>query len=112
MRSKIDLPAKSTGMRGRRQERGVALITTLLLLMLLTGLTLAMAWSSRSDMLINGYYRNFRGSFYAADSGVNILRQAIVPMFQPGGAVYPNSFVSGTNPLPSPKTEQTVMDTI
>ncbi len=62
--------------RARQNERGVALITTLLLLMLLTGLTLAMAWSSRSDMLINGYYRNFRGSFYAADSGINIMRQA------------------------------------
>jgi len=112
MRGKIHLPEKMKAKHARRGERGVALITTLLLLMLLTGLTLAMAWSSRSDMLINGYYRNFRGSFYAADSGVNIMRQAIVPMFQPGGAVYPNNFVSGTNPLPSPQTEQTVMDTI
>ncbi len=61
--------------RQRRSERGVALITTLLLLMLLTGLTLAMAWSTRSDVLINGYYRDFRGSFYAADSGLTIARQ-------------------------------------
>src|SRR5215831_3827701 len=94
----------------RRKERGVALITTLLLLMLLTALIVAMAWSSRSDMLINGYYRNFRGSFYAADSGVNIVRQSIIPLFQPGGAVFPNNFAVGTNPLPSPQTEQTVMN--
>jgi Tfp pilus assembly protein PilX len=87
----------------RQDERGVALITTLLLLMLLTGLTLAMAWSSRSDMLINGYYRNFRGSFYAADSGINIMRQALVPAFEPGGAVYPTSISVGANPL-DPKT--------
>jgi Tfp pilus assembly protein PilX len=93
----------------RQDERGVALITTLLLLMLLTGLTLAMAWSTRSDMLINGYYRNFRGSFYAADSGANIMRQAMIPLFQPGGAVYPKSFAVGTNPLPSPQTEAAVM---
>jgi hypothetical protein len=88
------------------------LITTLLLLMLLTGLTLAMAWSSRSDMLINGYYRNFRGSFYAADSGINIMRQAMTPLFQTGGAAFPGAFAVGTNPLPSPATETLVMSTI
>src|SRR5579864_1938630 len=95
--------------RSGQKERGVALITTLLLLMLLTGLTLAMAWASRSDMLINGYYRNFRGSFYAADSGINIMRQAMLPLFQPGGAIYPSHFNVGTNPLPSPATENAVM---
>src|SRR5437660_9737095 len=95
--------------RARQDERGVALITTLLLLMLLTGLTLAMAWSARSDMLVNGYYRNFRGSFYAADSGINVMRQAMVPLFQPGGAMYPTNFAVGTNPLPSPATETAVM---
>ena len=101
----------SPGSKKRRagHERGVALITTLLLLMLLTGLTLAMAWSSRSDMLINGYYRNFRGSFYAADSGINIVRQSMTPLFQVGGALYPTSFVVGTNPLPSPATETAVI---
>ena len=96
----------------RQDERGVALITTLLLLMLLTGLTLAMAWSSRSDMLINGYYRNFRGSFYAADSGINIMRQAMTPLFQTGGAAFPGAFSVGANPLPSPATEALVMSTI
>jgi len=85
------------------------LITTLLLLMLLSGLTLAMAWSARSDMLINGYYRNFRGSFYAADSGINIVRQSINPLFQAGGALYPSSFAVGTNPLPYPQTENAVL---
>jgi Tfp pilus assembly protein PilX len=95
-----------------QKERGVALITTLLLLMLLTGLTLAMAWSSRSDMLINGYYRNFRGSFYAADSGINIMRQAMIPLFQAGGSIYPTHFNVGTNPLPSPATEQAVMTAV
>jgi Tfp pilus assembly protein PilX len=96
----------------QQDERGVALITTLLLLMLLTGLTLAMAWSSRSDMLINGYYRNFRGSFYAADSGINIMRQAMTPLFQVGGVAYPGAFAVGSNPLPSPATETLVMNTV
>lgn len=70
--------SKRMGKRGRNEQRGVALLTALLLLMLMTGLSVAMVISVRSDLLINGYYRDFRGSFYAADSGLNIARQAIV----------------------------------
>jgi len=40
-------------------------------------IALAMVLSSSSDMLINGYYRNARGSFYAADSGLSIARQQL-----------------------------------
>src|SRR5258708_8032511 len=65
--------------RGRRsRQSGVALITTLLLLLLMTALSLAMVISVRSDLLVNGYYRNTRGAFYAADSGINISRQAMI----------------------------------
>ena len=64
--------------RRQRHERGVALLTALLLLLLLSGLSLAMVISVRSDLLINGYYRDFRGSFYAADSGLNIARQEML----------------------------------
>ena len=50
------------GKRKRNQkQRGIALVTTLLLLLLLTGLSLAMVMSVKSDMMINGFYRNFRG---------------------------------------------------
>ncbi|MGC2694754.1 MAG: PilX N-terminal domain-containing pilus assembly protein [Candidatus Angelobacter sp.] len=94
---------RSKRRQSRRSERGVALITTLLLLMLLTGLTLTMAWSARSDMLINGYYRNFRGSFYAADSGLNTIRQAVVNEFVPGASL-PVVFAAGVQPIP-PGTE-------
>jgi hypothetical protein len=41
-------------------------------------IALAMVLSSSSDMLINGYYRNARGSFYAADSGLNVARQQLL----------------------------------
>ena len=82
----------------RRNERGVALITTLLLLMLLTGLSLTMVLSVRSDMLINGYYRNFRGSFYAADSGLNAARTDMVNRVV--GAI-PASFGITQQPIPA-----------
>jgi len=58
-------------------ERGVALVITLLLLFLLSIIGLAAVLSASSDLLINGYYSNYRGSFYAADSGLNIVRQDV-----------------------------------
>src|SRR3954471_5934602 len=65
----------------RRREGGIALFTTLLLLSLVSLLGLAMVLSVNSDMMINGYYGNYRSSFYAADSGLSIARQAIANQF-------------------------------
>jgi len=56
-------------------SRGIALVTALLLLSLFTVMTLAMVIATTSDTLIDGYYRNSRTSFYAADSGLNAARQ-------------------------------------
>ena len=89
---------KSSRRRKGQKERGVALITTLLLLMLLTGLSLAMVFSVRSDMLINGNYRNFRGSFYAADSGLNAARTYLQDQVV---AAIPASFGVTSQPIPN-----------
>jgi hypothetical protein len=59
-------------------NRGVALVTALLLLSLFMIMTLSMVIATTSDTLIDGYYRNSRASFYGADSGVNIVRQALI----------------------------------
>lgn len=93
------MQANKTSARKQRKKKqqGVALITTLLLLMLMTGLSLAMVLSVRSDMLINGYYRNFRGSFYAADSGLNVARQAMRDQVV---AAIPTSFSITNQPIP------------
>lgn len=99
---------KSRRRQPRSTERGVALITTLLLLMLLTGLSLAMVLSVRSDMLINGYYRNFRGSFYAADSGLNAARAAMVNGVV---AAIPPSFGITQQPIP-PGTDAAIQTNI
>src|SRR5262249_25053518 len=61
-----------------RTDAGMALLTTLLLLTMISVLGLIMYLSVNSDMLINGYYRNFRSAFYAADSGLNIARADLV----------------------------------
>jgi hypothetical protein len=49
----------------------------LLLLILMSILGLGMVMAVNSDMLINGYYSNYRSSYYAADSGLNIARQTL-----------------------------------
>jgi Tfp pilus assembly protein PilX len=80
-------------------DRGFALVFTLLLLSMMSLMALAMVLSSSSDMLINGYYRNARGSFYAADSGLNIARQQLINQIQ--GQV-PATFA--VPPIASPAT--------
>jgi Tfp pilus assembly protein PilX len=84
--------------RARRRERGVALIATLLLLLLVTAMSIAMVLSANSDMLINGYYRNYRGAFYAADSGLNIARQEL---FNQINAAKLEDFSPTTSPIPT-----------
>jgi hypothetical protein len=85
----------------------------LLLLFLLSALGLAAVLSTSSDLMINGYYSNYRASFYAADSGLNMARESmqnyltgIVPngtnwnsnWTQCSGANQPISSLSWTNP--------------
>lgn len=62
----------------RRSEQGIALVTTLLLLTLLSAVTVGMVVAASSDELISGYNRNMRSSFYASDSGLNVARQSMV----------------------------------
>jgi hypothetical protein len=76
--------------------RGVALIFTLLILMLLMVLSLGMVIALSSQTFIGGYYRNFRGAFYAADSGVNTVRQFMVNAIT--GSV-PGTISVGSAPL-------------
>ena len=93
----------AAGSQKTRHDRGVALIITLLLLTLMSALGLAMVISMSSDMLINGYYRNFRGSFYAADSGLNIARAQLTNQIV---SAFPTAAVAyfASPPLASPTT--------
>lgn len=65
-----------------RSEKGIALLTSLMLLTLMSAMGLVMVMTVAPDMLVNGYYGNFRGSFYAADSGLNMARQQLVNQMQ------------------------------
>jgi len=91
-----------------RKQQGAALLTTLMLLLLLTAMSLTMVLSVSSDMLINGYYRNYRSSFYAADSGLNIARQSMVSQIL---AAVPTTFSATAAPIP-PGTDAAVQANI
>jgi Tfp pilus assembly protein PilX len=83
---------------GRHSQSGVALVTTLLLLLLLTGLSLTMVLTVSSDMLVTGYYSNSRGSFYAADSGLSVARQALKNSL---AGTIPANFATSSGPMPT-----------
>src|ERR1700689_3575232 len=73
-----------TSRSASRRERGIALVFTLLMLMMIIALSLGMVIAFTSQTLIGGFYRNFRGSFYAADSGLNVARQRMVSQLTAG----------------------------
>ncbi len=95
------------GATGTLKDRGVALVITLLLLLLVSALGLAAVLSSSSDLLINGYYGNYRGSFYAADAGLSVARQSMQTYLAglvPNGTTWNAGWIncSGSNqPIPS-----------
>lgn len=98
MSAPIRFPAGPLHVQPRGHERGVALVITLLLLLLLTAISVAMVLATSTDLLIGGYYRNQRGAFYAADSGVNIVRQEMTNLLL---AQAPATFSTGTQPIPA-----------
>jgi Tfp pilus assembly protein PilX len=87
-----------------RTQRGITLVTTLLLLMLLMGMSLTMVLAVSSESLINGYYGRYRGSFYAADSGVAAARQQMMTNLK-------NAIPAGFNPVTAPIANTTTAGT-
>jgi Tfp pilus assembly protein PilX len=87
----------------------MALVTTLLLLSLMVAMTLAMVIAVSSDSLVTRYYRNFRSSFYAADSGLNVARQYMVDQLV--AAVPTGTFAANTQPIAS-GTQATVQSSV
>src|ERR1700689_5768225 len=91
-------PSRSKSRSKRsRNEKGITLVTTLLLLLLLVGMSLTMVLAVSSESLINGFYGRYRGSFYAADSGVAAARQQMMTNLK-------KTIPAGFNPANAPLT--------
>jgi len=93
---------------GWKNQQGVTLVTTLLLLMLLIGMSLTMVLAVSSESLINSYYGRYRGSFYAADSGVTVARQVLMNSLKNS---IPIPFAAGVAPIPSMAAASTAAQT-
>src|SRR5215216_2745588 len=63
--------------RQRAKERGVALISVLLIMSLMLMLGLAVTFTSMSDQAITQNFKNVTSGFYAAEAGVNSLHRLI-----------------------------------
>jgi type II secretory pathway pseudopilin PulG len=77
-----------------RNERGIALITVLVVLVLLCILGATVLSSSTSELRIVGNYRNLQEAFFAAD--------AVVEFATTNGAIYTSIIPGGTASWPAP----------
>jgi Tfp pilus assembly protein PilX len=112
MMSNTDNAKQTSGVHWADAARGMALITTLLLLTVMMAMTLAMVVAATSDTLITKYYRNARTSFYAADSGVNIARQKMLSSLSGAALTAGQQFSSGTLPTLGSTDVSTVLSTV
>lgn len=58
-------------------ERGMAMVTALMALLLMTGLGLALMSSTSTEVAMSGNYRRNEKAFFAADAGVGLAREAL-----------------------------------
>lgn len=74
------IPLLRTAVRTRRisDERGVALIISLLAMMLMTALGMALMLNSQTEMLIGGNYRDSVEGSYVADAGLERVMQDVL----------------------------------
>src|SRR5262245_10124019 len=61
----------------RRNDRGIALVTVMLVMSLMMMLALAVTFTALSDNAITSNFRNTTSGFYAAEAGVNNLHRLI-----------------------------------
>ena len=58
-------------------ERGIALVSSMMALLLLTGMGLAIALSATTETAVSANYRRNEQAFFAADAGVGLTREAL-----------------------------------
>ena len=63
----------------RRNERGLALVTSILALMVLTGLAVGLVYMTSAETLINDNYRSSQQAYDAALAGLQNVRERMTP---------------------------------
>jgi Tfp pilus assembly protein PilX len=65
--------------RQKQNERGMALVLTLIALLIVTSIGLLMAYSTDTETTINGNYRDEQTAYYAAKAGLEEARDRMQP---------------------------------
>lgn len=63
----------------RRNERGLALVTSILALMVLTGLAVGLVYMTSAETMINDNYKNSQQAYDAALAGLQNVRERMTP---------------------------------
>ncbi|HEX7087876.1 MAG TPA: pilus assembly PilX N-terminal domain-containing protein [Vicinamibacterales bacterium] len=71
-------PSRQKARRARRDERGIALIISLLAMLLMTALGMALMLNSQTEMLIGANYRDSVEGAYVADAGIERVMQDVL----------------------------------
>jgi len=106
----------------RRNERGIALVTSILALMVLTGIAVGLVYMTSAETLINNNYKTSQQAYDAALAGLQNVRErmtpavtgshallASLPTAMPGSGA--SSILYVTNPLASETLNSTVINT-
>lgn len=84
------------------RKNGIALVTTLLVLLLITSIILAFTWLVMTDQSMSGYGTQRQMAFYGAESGMEKLTADMNNLFaqnySPSGAQVNNLFTIAQNP--------------
>lgn len=79
-----------------KDRRGVALITSLILLSVAMLLGMAVVMTTSGDVFISGAMRNSKTAYYAADAGVSVMRKLLTSALK---TATPASLTDGTQPV-------------
>jgi Tfp pilus assembly protein PilX len=74
----------------RRNERGLALVTSILALMVLTGLAVGLVYMTSAETMINDNYKNSQQAYDAALAGLQNVRERMTPAAAGAHAILPS----------------------
>src|ERR1035441_5940260 len=85
-----------------KRENGIALITTLLILFLVSALVVGMSWMVMSDQRLGGNNQNREIAFYGAEAGMEKMTSDIGNIFTTTGAITTANIATITSPAWQP----------
>ena len=86
------------------RERGVALITSLLVLILISAIIVGMSWMVMTDQRLGGNNQSREAAFYGAEAGMEKLTTDVANTFSTKGALTAADITTITSAPPTTMT--------